>query len=51
MELTETVLDLKEQKGETDTSFDDDAILDNLLAYADQAEDLKEVVTTASASG
>ncbi len=51
VELTETVLDLKEQKGETDTSFDDDAVLDNLLDYADQAEDLKEVVTTASSSG
>ena len=51
VELTETVLDLKEQKGETDTSFDDDAVLDNLLAYADQAEDLKEVVTTASTNG
>lgn len=51
VELTETVLNLKEQKGESDTSFDDDAVLDNLLAYADQAEDLKEVVTTASTSG
>ncbi len=52
VELTETLIDLKAEKGgDADTSFDDDAVLDNLLAYADQADDLKEVVAAVADVG